>query len=329
MSGTSWLCASLLLLLASGFFSGTEMGLYCVNRLRARLRAEHQPRPGPRVLWWMIQHPQDTVIGILLGNNLMNYLLTVCATGFALEVLGLSPTSTKFFMAAVLSPLVFVFGDVVPKNWFRLDADRLMNLCAVPLGGCIFVLRYTGILWLLRQLNRVVIWLTGHGTMRDLDSPRGEVVGLLREGGAQGALTAEQAQIIERVMNLSEVPVGSIMVPRGQVVTVPIDADQATLERIIESNPYSRLPVLGRDRRTIVGVIDVHDVLTDEGRQPMDRFVQPPIAIAASESAAAALVRLQQAEASMAVITDPRGGVVGIITLKDVVEEIFGELPAW
>jgi len=329
MSEILWLTACLILLAGSGFFSGTEMGLYCVNRLRVRLRAEHQPRWSMRSLWWMMRHPQDTVVAILVGNNLVNYLLTVSATYLALEVLRLSPTATKFYMAAVLSPLVFVFGDVVPKNWFQLDADRLMARSALLLGGCVFVLRSTGILWSLRQMNRLVVWLTGHGTARGLDSPRGEVLGLLHEGGAFGALTADQAEIIERVMNLSEVSVGSIMVPRRSVVTVPLDADQSALYHIIASCSHSRLPVVGVDGRSIIGIVDVHDVLSAETHQPLKEFMKPPLVIPASASAAAALLELQKAEAAMAIVTDPRRGEVGIVTLKDVVEEIFGELPEW
>ncbi|HSW46471.1 MAG TPA: CNNM domain-containing protein [Phycisphaerae bacterium] len=329
MSATFWLVACVVLLLGSGFFSGTEMGLYCVNRLRIRLQAERHPRAQSRALWWLIRHPQDTVMTILVGNNLVNYLLTVSASALALDVLRLSPTGTKVFMVAVLSPLVFVFGDVVPKNLFHLEAERLMNRCSLTLGGCVIVLRYTGMLWMLRQVNRLVTRITGHGTMRDLDTPRAEVLGLLREGGAHGALTAEQAEIIERVMNLSEISVGSIMVPQRKVVTVSIDADRSTVDRIIELCSYSRLPVLSRDHRSIIGIIDIHDILVADPREPLERFIQPVITLPADESATAALVRLQQAEAPMAIVTDSHHGPVGIVTLKDVVEEIFGELLAW
>ena len=329
MSEIFWSAACVVLLLAGAFFSGTEMGLYCVNRLRARLQAERRPGLGNRALWWMLRHPQETVIGILLGNNFVHYLLTVSATILAVDVLHLGPTKANFYMAAILSPLVFVFGDVVPKNWFQRDADRLMNQAAPLLGACLMFLRYTGVLWVFRQLTRFVLWLAGHGTLKDLDSPRAEVVGLLREGGAHGAITAEQAQIIERVINLSQISVGSIMVPQRRVVSVSVDADRTTLDHIIESSRFSRLPVVGRNRRSIVGVVDIHDILADEGGHPIEGYMQPALTIPASESAAAALVQLQKAEATLAIVTDSRHGVVGIVTLKDVVEEIFGELPEW
>ncbi len=135
MSEILWTAGCLLCLFGGAFFSGTEMGLYCLNHLRVRLQAERHPGLSNRLLWWMLRHPQDSMVGTLLGNNLVGYLLTVCAAGFAIEVLHLPSDRAQFYVALVLSPLVFVFADVVPKNCFQRDADRLMKLSAPLLGA--------------------------------------------------------------------------------------------------------------------------------------------------------------------------------------------------
>lgn len=324
-----WLIATLFFLVTSGFYSGSEMGLYCVNRLRVRLEAERTQRWRMRCLLGLTQKPQETVLAILLGTNLANYLLTVSGSSLLTNAFSISANRVSFYLTAVLAPLVFVFGDVVPKNWFQVDTDRLMARSALVLRGSVLLFRLTGILWLLQAATRLMVRLIGHGVSEHLESPRAEVAGLLREGGAHGALTMEQTEIIERVMSLSEVRVGTIMVPRGRVVTVPIDADRRFFERIILRHKYSRLPVVGRDRKNIVGIVNVHDVLMEWSDDAIERLMLPPIVIGANESAANALVRLQQAKRTMALVTDPRLGWVGIATLKDVVEEIFGELPAW
>ncbi len=321
--------ACLFFFLGAAFCSGTEMGLYCVNRLRARLQAEQEPTLRNRALWWVLRHPEDAVVSVLLGNNLVNYLLTVSAAAFAVVVLDLSPDRAEYYMAAVLSPLVFVFGDVVPKNWFRVDSDRLMRTSSPLLAALQAFFRFSGILFLLRLLSRTVGRIMGQGPLKGLDSPRAEVVGLLREGGAEGAITDDQAQIIERVMTLSDVTVGSIMIPLRQVVTVPVDADRAALEQLIEASRHSRLPVVAGSQRGFVGVVDIHDVLAEEGDYPVQRCMRPPLRIPANESAASALVQIQRTEAALAVVTDTGHGDVGILTLKDVMDEIFGELPEW
>ncbi|NLE57893.1 MAG: CBS domain-containing protein [Planctomycetes bacterium] len=242
--------------------------------------------------------------------------------------LSLQSASIEFYSAAVLSPLTFVFGDVVPKNWFRAEADRLMYRSARFLKSVVTLLRMTGILWVLSRLTRVSAWLAGREQDNRMRGPRGEVLGLLREGAAEGALTTEQAEIVERVMNLSSVRVGSIMIPRRRVASVPITANRSQFLREVRGHSYSRMPVVERDGKTVSGIISVCDVLANDTEAGIQTFMRPPIVLQAQDSAARAIIQLRKANETMAMVNDPRRGFVGIITLKDVIEEIFGELPA-
>ncbi len=324
-----WLAAAIFLTIASGFYSGSEMGLYCLNRVRLRLRAEREGAREARSLLRLAQRQRETVLGILLGTNLANYLLTVATAALLAHTFGIQPTRVEFYTAAILSPIIFVIGDVVPKNWFQIEADRLMSRSAPLLRASVAFFRATGILRLLHGMTRVGARLGGHDARDDWGEPRAEVIGLLREGAAGGALTEEQARIVERVMNLSSVRVGSIMIPRRNVATVPIDAGRPLFEQIVRGHNYSRMPVIARDRKAVAGIVNVHDILADESGSGIESWMQKPVTIRADDSAASALVHLQRAQATMAIVTDPRHGFVGMVTLKDVVEEIFGELPAW
>jgi CBS domain containing-hemolysin-like protein len=323
------LFASLLFLLASGYFSGSEMGLYCVNRVRLRLAAE-QHDPNAARLKGMVDRQQETVLGILLGTNLANYLLTCSTTAFLTGAFQIHPDHVELYAAAILSPMIFVLGDVVPKNWFQLQADRLMLISSRLLHTCILLFRYTGVLWALQGLTYVSAKLASSDPQAGLQSPRLEVVGLLREGAAGGAVTEEQADITERVMNLSSIHVGTVMLPRRKAITVPITATRKDLERVVRYHSYSRMPVIDRDGRTVAGIVNAYDILAQESESTaIEGWIQPMLEIEASETVYNALVLLQRNKATMAIVTDPRRGFVGIMTLKDVIEEIFGELPAW
>jgi CBS domain containing-hemolysin-like protein len=325
----AWLIGALFFLLASGFYSGSEMGLYCVNRLRLRLRTGKEEHPEAAGLVELVSRQQETVLGILLGTNLANYLLTVCTTTVLLQLAGFHPARAEIYTAVILSPVIFVFGDVVPKNWYQVEADRLMYRSARLLRGSVLLFRHTGILWLLHGMTRLGARLAGHDESLEWREPRGEVVGLLREGAAEGALSEQQAQIVERVMNLSDVRVGSIMIPRRHVVTVSSQDSRTDFQRAVRGHNYSRMPVLSPDRRTVLGIVNIFDVLADPDEGTIEKWMHPPLTIQASETASNALVRMQRTKEAMAVVTDPRRGFVGVITLKDVVEEIFGELYAW
>lgn len=323
------LVSALLFLLASGFYSGTEMGLYRANRVRIQLEAGRFPRTRAGTLSRLIKNPQETVLAIVLGTNVANYLLTASAAEVAGRSFTIESTRADFYVPLMLAPLVFVFGDVVPKNWFQADANRLMMLSAPLLRVTHAVFKWTGVLWVLRMLTRLLMRWTGHRWEEAWTNPRIEVVGLLQEGGAYGALTLEQTRIIDRVMNLANVHVGSIMVPRRKVATIPYTATAEQFRSVVQARPYSRLPVVGKEPRRILGVVTVHHVLADEEGFSIERHLRPPLHVSANTSTAAALLKLQQGEAAMAIVTDPRRGWVGIITLKDVVEEIFGGLAAW
>jgi putative hemolysin len=323
------LCAAaVVLLLACAFYSGAEMGVYVLNRVRLRLRAESPSNASARALLSLESNRQESVLAILLWQNICGYLLTV-VTSTWLEQAGVPITHVEFYSAIILSPIIFVFGDVVPKNWFRVQADSLMYRGAGFLRASIGLLRTIGLTQLLLALSRRIARLLGIEAEPRWVGARGEVLGLLREGAAEGVLTEEQTQIVERVLNLARVRVRSIMIPRSRVVTVPLDTDRASFERIARSHSFSRMPVLSRERDAVLGIVRVADVLAEPGEGRIAACMHPPITLDASDSATGALVTLQRARQTMAVVLDDHKEFVGIVTLKDVVEEIFGELPAW
>ncbi len=331
---------ALLFLLGSGLFSGCELGIFCLNRVRLRLLADGETLPddpsrprtqnqaNARVLLHLANNQQETVLAVLLWQNLCGYLLTVATSWWLAEIAGVGEGSAEFYTAVILTPVIFVF-DVVPKNWFQMQADRLMYGCAKFLRVSVLLLRFTGIVWALQQLARISARWVGEDEQKDWLGSRGEVLGLLREGAAQGLLSEEQTQIVERVLNLSHVQVRSIMIPRRRVVVIPANATRHHFESIVRGHNFSRMPVITPDQRTIAGVVNVAEVLADDDGFNLQKHLQPPLKLNMHASAANALVRLQQGGNPMALVTDPRNEFIGIVTLKDVVEEIFGELPAW
>lgn len=321
---------TLFFLLASGFYSGTEMGLYCVNPIRLRLQAAQRPTRSIRWLTTLVQSREQSVLAILLGTNVANYLLTVFGSEWLVHVAGVNPAHVEFYAAAILAPLVFVLGDVVPKNWFQLEANKLMYRSAGVLQVTVTLFRYTGLVSLLGMMTRIGARFAGDDPQADAwQGARGEVMGLLREGAAAGAMTPEQGEFMENVMMLSTIRVGQIMIPREQVTTLPLGATRRQFRQVIENSRHSRLPVLDANQSEVLGVVYVKDTLAEALDGNATDAMHPPLIISANETASKALIRMQQSKEAMAIVTGPNRQYVGIITIKDVVEEIFGELPEW
>lgn len=313
----------------SAFFSGTETGVYCLNRVRLRVRADQNDARARR-LASLVERPQELVITTLLGANVAEYLATVCVTALLLHAAA-AQSLAEIYTTAILTPVILVFGGVMPKDWFRRESDRLMYPLALPLTWCQRAARWTGLVWVLGRLTHGLIrWIDPLRLGADEDLlPRARMRRLLSEGAASGGLSRFQRDTLERVMNISRVRLADVMVPRGRAVIVPVETSRADLLRIARMAHFSRLPVYRDDRRRIVGIVNVYHVLTDDEGKPIADHVQEATFLQATETVPAALVKMQQARQVMAIVTDPAGNCLGLFTMKDLVEEIVGELAAW
>lgn len=314
---------------AGGLFSGLETGLYCLNHVRLRVAAE-QGDPRARRLERLMRRPEDLVITALLGTNVVDYLTTACAVAIFLH-LAVAPELADLYATALATPLVFVFSGLVPKDWFRREADRLMiELSGVALV-CLRVAQATGLVWLLRALPRGIARLAARGASTSDGEllPRTRALHLLREGAARGGLTVVQRDLMERVLRLSDVRCSDVMIPRQRIASVPLDIGRDDFLRIARMAHFSRLPIHHGDPRHVVGVVNVYDVLTDPDRRTVATHARPPLSLPAQTPVSTALLRLQRARQAMAVVVDGAGHCVGILTVKDLAEEIVGELDVW
>ena len=321
------LAGALVSLALSAFFSGTETGIYCLNHVRLSVRAEQNDARARR-LTTLVRRPQELVITALLGTNIADYLATVCVTALLLQAV--AENLAGVYATAILTPLILVFGGVMPKDWFRRESDRLMYPLALPLTWCRRVARGTGLLWVLERLTRSLIRRIDPARAEEENLlPRARVRHLLSEGAASGGLSAFQRDTLDRVMSISRVRLADVMVPRRRAVIVPIDIPRDDLLRIARMAHFSRLPVYRDDPRRIVGIVNVYHVLTDDQEKPIADYVQEATFLHAGETVPAALLRMQQSRQVMAIVADAAGNCLGLLTMKDLVEEIVGELEAW
>jgi len=325
----SWIILAAVFIVASGFYSGSETGAYCINRIRLRLRADTGDRRAV-MLRRLLADEQGLLVSVLIGTNLSNYLTTVCVA-YIFTTHYFAEGRAELYTTLIVAPVIFVFGEVLPKNLYQRHADRLVRGSMWPLVGSYFVCRALGLIGLLKGINRVLIRALSPSETdeSELVHPRQEVVALLREGLGHGVLSEQQSLSVERVMRLQHVRVGHAMIPRSRTAVVQLDAGRERLLELIGQHDFSRLPVCTADPRRIVGVVNVYDVLQADAQATVEQLMHPPLRARPEESVMACLVRMQRARQPMAVVETEGGRAVGIVTIKDLVEEIVGELAAW
>lgn len=330
MTTTSIIFWTLLMLVGfagSALYSGLETGAYRLNRVRLEIY-HHQQHRTAHTLHWLINHPTELLTTLLIGNNLTNYLGTA-ALAVILESRQYSDWQVVVLNTAIVTPVLFVFGETLPKDLFAAFADRLMYRLTPVLEWSRRAFKWTGLVPVIALVTRGVMALIGARGDVGVFHPRRQVEVLVKEGVGYGLLSDDQSAMVARVLGLASRRVRDEMTPWAQVLTVDIDASAETLWERADRTSRSRFPVLEQGR--VAGVVHVLDALR-HGRErcpSIRELMQPPVTLAANLPLRRALAELQRRKSALAIVTDDAGEPLGIVTVKDLVEPITGELASW
>ena len=312
--------------LFAAFHSGSETGTYCVNRLRLRLRAE-QGQAAARALLDFTRRPRLAISTILIGTNVGVYVATVLCAQKLNELL--AGMHAELYSGLLMPPVLLILADIIPKSLFQHHADALMYRVIWPLRASQKLFYAPAVL--LRWLGGLPQMLLGKGTAPAARSfSRGAFRFYLSQGAAHGVLSSFQRAVADNVLRLKSLDVGQAMTPLPEVVMIPEDASGDQVLEAFAAHRYSRILVHRGSRDCVVGVLHVMDVaLADGPLPPAGELAREVLSVRRGASVADVLWTLRRARGQLAVVTDHEGRAVGIATVKDLLEEIVGELEGW
>lgn len=322
MTPGGWLLMGLFILvgvIGSAIYSGAETGLYTLSRVRLDVRTAEGDRRALS-LNRLVARPALMLSVLLLANNICNYLSSYGLAGL-LSAAGFTPGESVIINTLILVPLLFIFGEVLPKDLFRQNTDRWSYSCAGLLEGTRRVLTWTGLAPLVAAVGRRL----GHNDSTIVPA-RQRMASLLREGMSIGVLTESQTELVDRALLLRDRPVIDEMIPWALVKTIATRADASVQAEMATRQSHTRLPVID-DQGQITGVVSVIDLLLHP-KTPLAEQIEPAVVISSDLTVQEAMARLRDHQASMAIIDDgdtPKG----IVTMKDLVEVLIGELTEW
>ncbi len=312
----------------SALFSGAETGLYCVSRLRLHLAVPQKDRRALR-LARVLEDGQPALGMTLVGTNVMNYVTTIAVAFLFAGLLGFTETDTEIYTVLILTPVVFVFGEVVPKTLFQRYAYALLIRSSSWLSSAYHLLRVTGILSCHKQLASLVTHFAGTDPMhRGAFDPKRRMAMLLQEALAGQTLGDDRSYLIDQVMQLSETPLHAVMIPRNRVITVAGRADRRELTRIARRTPHTRLPVYEANPRHIIGLVTIDDLLRSRDWKAVGDRLHPVMTLSPHVTVATAMSHMQGTGRDMVIVTDRGGQMLGVVTLKDLLDTVLGELAA-
>ncbi|WP_050927802.1 HlyC/CorC family transporter [Aestuariivita boseongensis] len=326
----------LFLLVMSGFFSGSETALTAASRGKLRSQADKGSRGAERAL--KITEDNERLIGsVLLGNNLVNILAASLATALFTKVLGESGVALA---TLVMTLLVLIFAEVLPKTYAITNAEKAAALVSAPIG--VVVTLFAPVVSAVRWFVRGVLRLFGVQTDPDshIMAVREEIAGALTLGHSEGVVEKEDRDRILGALDLSERFVEEIMLHRSNIEMINADdTPEAILEQCLQSN-HTRLPVFKDDPENIIGLIHAKDLLRainkliggpDGDAKELKNFkitdvAMPPYFVPETTTLDDQMRQFLRMRTHFALVVDEYGSLQGLITLEDILEEIVGEI---
>ncbi|MBI1380810.1 MAG: DUF21 domain-containing protein [Planctomycetaceae bacterium] len=325
MNGLATMTALALCLFLSAVFSGSETGFYSLSR--ARLEADAQRgRRSARYIQDLVRDGRVLLVTILIGNNLMLELVTGLADRWLEGFGSIAAGWREVVLTAVLTPLVFAFGELLPKDLFRRRPHLLLGAVAPVLIGARAV--FSPLRWpLVRLSRRLESWAGLSGTEVGRTLGRERLLELVEEGTQSGAIPAHARELAHNALSLRSIPVQRVMVPWSKVAHLDLDRGVARLQRAVLESDHTRLPVLD-PAVGVVGYVHQLEVLAAGGAGDLRRHLRPLPSFGADLSVDQALRRLR-VTGQRAALVGPPERPLGLVTLKDLVQTISGDLVDW
>ncbi len=335
---TTELLIILVLVLLNGIFAGTEIAVVSLRKTRLRELVEGGSRAA-RSVQFLREHPERFLATVQIGITVIG--ATASAFGGAslarrLEVVlreipALGPWAPQLSLGIVVvavSYLSLVFGELVPKSLALRNAEGYALAVGRPLVGLSMLAR--PVVWLLTASSNVVLRLFGDRTnFIEARISSDELQQMVEEASRSGSVHPGAGEIASRALEFSELTAADVMVPRGRVIGIPLDATNEDLRAILLEHGHSRMPVYDDDLDHIVGYVLIKDVLALAWEQQlivMQDLVRPGYFVPETKRAVDLLQDMRDRRQHLAMVVDEAGGTAGIVTLEDLLEELVGEI---
>ncbi|MCK6505099.1 hemolysin family protein [Myxococcota bacterium] len=332
------LAVALLLLCCSAFFSGSETALFSLQPMERRALAAEG---GSATVERLLAEPRRTLASILIGNEFVNVLLSTVTAGLVVTAFPDRP----WINVAILTPLLLIFGEVLPKTLALRNNRRLAPLLAPPLA--LFARLVSPLRWALTRVAEAALVITGgSGATRQAALREAHLLSLIEHGRRAGTVRPMEEEMIQKVFEFGDLTVSRLMTPRPDVFSLSLTTPWEELVDQLRAAGHSRVPIWQGRPDNIVGVLVVKDLLPHlaarlrEGEpggesapralalstRELQKLLHPACFVPTSKRAEDMLAEFRAQKFHLAMVVDEHGNVVGLVTLDDLLAELVGEL---
>ena len=322
-----YLCIAglVLCILGSNYFSSSEMAYSSCNRLRLE-NARDAGDKRAAVAVKICDRFDDALSAILIGNNLAN--IAASSLGSVLVILIAGDDRYAWVATVIITVLIIIFGETIPKITTKSCASRKALGHAYPVRALMIVLM--PVIKLVVGLIRLLTFkLKGESDDADEDEASMELASIIKTAEDEAVLDEDRSELVQAAIDFGDVMAYEVMTARVDVAAIDIDDDWNEQLAVIESTPYSRIPVYEGSIDHVIGVLYLNrflKALTDEENPDIRSLLMPPCYVYKTQKMPAVLNLLRRKQQHLAVVVDEYGGTLGVVSMEDVLEQLVGEI---
>jgi CBS domain containing-hemolysin-like protein len=331
MDLTFWIEITIFVVLIgfSGFFSSSETSLFSLGRLQIeQMRRNDNPRV--ELIERLLSEPRRLIVTILIGNEFVNVAASVISAALVIELLG---ADSKLFNLLIMIPILLLFGEITPKTLairhnvaFATTQSRLIELFAVVIAPLRWVVRLIA--------DWVTTLLVGKERTPGNIVTEDMVRVLAHEAVGEGVLDKNEAQYVDRVFDFGHKTVGDLSTPRSHIFFLPMEMPLSEMLIELRRTRHTKVPVYDGHRDTILGFLYARDLVgvdisaLEGDPEAVDKLLREPYLVPESKPVHDLFHTFRRRKLSVALTVDEYGGITGLITMEDLLECIFGDLPS-
>ena len=307
----------------SGFFSGLEVALVGVRKSKV-VQLFNEGKKGSKALHKVKMNPSWMMSSVNLGNNLVNVGASALATSVAIRLFG---NDGLGIAVGVMTFLILVFGEITPKTYCNANSTKVALRYAPVLLAFSYV--FYPVVKFFEIITKGVVKITGSSHTPPPITEE-EIKGVIDQGLAEKALEKEEMELVHGALNFDDTVIRSVMTPRTKMFTLNSKTLLFEALPLINQSGHSRIPIYGETRDDIVGFIHVRDVLKELEKEnevvSLEQIARKPVFASQEKMVSSLLKEMKGRKTHMAMVVDEHGGVEGLVTLEDLLEEIVGEI---
>lgn len=311
-----------ILLVFSAFFSSAETALSLVTKVKLHAM-EEEGKKHVKLLNKIMDNYDRVITTILIGNNIVNLSASSLATIITLKLWGNIYVSVA---TGVLTFIVLIFGEIVPKTIARRKSDE-MALSFAPIINIIIIVLFP-IVFIIEKFSKFILFILGQSKDDSNTITESELRSYVDVSKEDGVIESDEHQIISNVFDFSDSIAKDIMIPRIDMTTISYDATYKEVMKVFRDSMYTRLPVYKGEIENIIGFINVKDLLRLKAPENFNvsKFLREAYYTYEYKKTSDLLIEMRSSSKNLSFVNNEYGETVGMITLEDLLEEIVGQI---